>query len=114
MDSRHTFGREAERRAEKFYHGQGYRTLARNFRAKAGEIDLVLEKNGLLLFVEVKGRSGEWESGAWAPAWRGKGRRMRAAIGAYLAARPELDYRELRIEVVFVTPTRVEARYEGI
>jgi putative endonuclease len=114
MDPRHAFGREAERRAELFYQQRGYSTLARNFRAKAGEIDLVLEKNGLLLFVEVKGRGGEWEQGAWAPSWRGKGRRLRAAIGVYLAAHPQIDYREIRIEIVFVTPTRVEARYEGI
>lgn len=114
MDPKHAFGREAERRAEQFYHRQGYRTLARNFRAKAGEIDLVLEKNGLLLFVEVKGRRGEWQPSAWAPAWRGKGRRLRGAIGVYLAAHPQLDYREIRIEIVFITPTRVEACYEGI
>lgn len=114
MDPRHAFGREAERRAENFYRQQGYRTLARNFRVKAGEIDLVLERRGLLLFVEVKGRRGAWEQGAWAPSWRGKERRLRAAIGYYLKAHPELDYRELRVEVVYVTPTRVEARYEGI
>jgi Holliday junction resolvase-like predicted endonuclease len=73
-----------------------------------------MEKDGLLLFVEVKGRSGEWETSAWAPSWRGKSRRMRGAIGVYLQAHPEMDYREIRIEIVFVTPTRVVACYEGI
>jgi len=114
MDPKHIFGREAERRAEQYYHSRGFRTLARNFRAKAGEIDLVMERQGLLAFVEVKGRAREWDKYAWEPAWRGKGRRLRAAIRAYLQAHPELDYQELRLEVVFVTQGRVEARYEGI
>jgi putative endonuclease len=36
----------------------GYRILDRNFRATAGEIDFVAEENGVVCFVEVKGRRG--------------------------------------------------------
>jgi putative endonuclease len=114
MDPRHALGRDAEKTAETHYARQGFRTLARNFRVKAGELDLVMKKGGLLLFVEVKGRRGDWVPQAWAPSWRGKSRRLRAAIGSFLLAHPELDYQELRLEVAFVTQGRVEARYEGI
>jgi putative endonuclease len=36
----------------------GYQILDRNYRAAAGELDFVAEENGVVCFVEVKGRSG--------------------------------------------------------
>jgi len=38
---------------------QGYRIKTRGFRAKAGEIDIVAEKGGTTVFVEVKTRKGD-------------------------------------------------------
>ena len=35
----------------------GYRILARNYRVASGEIDLIVSKDGYLIFVEVKYRS---------------------------------------------------------
>lgn len=35
---------------------KGYRILARNFRCRYGEIDIIASKNGVLAFVEVKTR----------------------------------------------------------
>lgn len=42
--------------AERFLLGLGYHTLARNWRWRKGEIDLIVEKDGELVFVEVKTR----------------------------------------------------------
>jgi len=36
----------------------GYVVVAVNFRSKAGEIDLVTERDGAIVFVEVRARSG--------------------------------------------------------
>jgi putative endonuclease len=52
-------GYDWERTAEKALRSAGYAILARNFRARSGEIDFVAEENGVLCFIEVKGRSGE-------------------------------------------------------
>jgi len=49
-------GSLAEDLAADYFKGQGYRVLHRNFRAGPGEIDLVLEKDNYLVFVEVKAR----------------------------------------------------------
>jgi putative endonuclease len=51
-------GWDWERVAEKKLVDAGYRILDRNFRARSGELDFVAEENGVVCFVEVKGRSG--------------------------------------------------------
>lgn len=49
-------GREKEESAAKYLSGIGYRILARNFYTRAGELDLVAQEGGYLVFIEVKYR----------------------------------------------------------
>ena len=51
-------GRRFEALAEAFLHERGWRVLERNVRFLRKESDLVVEKGGIVVFVEVKGRSG--------------------------------------------------------
>ena len=50
--------RRFEALAEAFLHERGWRVLERNVRFLRKEIDLVVEKDGIVAFVEVKGRNG--------------------------------------------------------
>ncbi len=52
-------GRQAETLAADFLAQQGYEIVERNFRYKRSEIDLIVRKNGWLIFVEVKMRSSD-------------------------------------------------------
>ena len=54
-----TLGREGERLAGEFLAARGYRILARNFRTRCGEVDLIAQRAGTLVFVEVKARSSQ-------------------------------------------------------
>ncbi len=47
-------GKEGENRAENYLKEQGYRILYRNWRTRRGEIDIIAEKDGTLVFAEVK------------------------------------------------------------
>ena len=51
------FGSLGEQIAADYYEEQGYRIVARNFRAASDEIDIVAENDRTVVFVEVKTRT---------------------------------------------------------
>lgn len=51
-------GRKGEALAAKYYMRRGYLLLNHNYRTRMGELDLVLYKDGQLVFAEVKTRAG--------------------------------------------------------
>lgn len=59
MKTRKEIGNYGEQEAAAFLEKRGYRVLRRNYRLFFGEIDLILEKAGVIHFVEVKTVSQE-------------------------------------------------------
>ncbi|NVJ87543.1 MAG: YraN family protein [Algoriphagus sp.] len=51
-------GKHAEDLARQWLESKGYEFLEKNYRYKHAEIDLIMKHKGLLIFVEVKFRSG--------------------------------------------------------
>ena len=85
--------RELERR--------GYAILARRYRTRFGEIDIVSNDHGVMVFVEVKARqSKRYGSAAEAVSFR-KRRRIGAMALDYLAWTGSLD-RRCRFDVVAI------------
>ena len=54
-----TLGKEGEDLALRFLKKQGYRIIGKNYRTPFGEIDIIADDGGVLVFVEVKTRSGD-------------------------------------------------------
>lgn len=56
-------GRAAEDAAALYLAAKGYRIIERNWSCRAGEIDIIAERDGRLVFVEVRSRSGSMAQG---------------------------------------------------
>jgi putative endonuclease len=80
----------------------GHRILARRYRTKLGEIDLVARRGNLVAFIEVK-RRADLAAGleAVTPAAR---LRIRRAAELFLRRHPGLSELSLRFDVIVVTP----------
>ena len=61
------------------------RIVARNWRCRFGEIDLVARDHGVLVFVEVRERASRSHGGAVESIDRAKRRKLVAAANMYLA-----------------------------
>lgn len=57
MADHNDFGKKAEELAAEYLQKNGYKILVRNFRYQKAELDLVAEKDSLIVVVEVKARS---------------------------------------------------------
>ncbi|HAV42662.1 TPA: YraN family protein [bacterium] len=50
-------GKRGEKRAADYLQKRGYTILAQNFRTPLGEIDIIAQEKGTIVFIEVKTRS---------------------------------------------------------
>jgi len=86
-------GARAEELCAELMRGAGLRVLARNWRCRHGEIDLVAEEGGTLVFAEVRYRSGGRFGGAAESVTAAKQARLVAAARLYLMRRPDAECR---------------------
>jgi len=97
------YGESLARRA---YEQAGYAVLAQNWHGRAGEIDLVLERDGCVVVCEVKTRATErYGVPAEAVDWR-KQRRLRTLAVEFLAERKP-SCRTVRFDVVSIVSGRL-------
>ena len=81
----------------------GYLLLNHNYRTRMGELDLILYKDGTLVFAEVKTRAGRQLSTPAAAVDPHKQQRLLRAAQTYLQNSPYADA-PVRFDVVEVTP----------
>jgi putative endonuclease len=98
-------GAHGEGLAARWYTDRGYRILARNWRGAAGELDLVLGQNGLVVFCEVKTRTSDAFGTGVEAVTATKQARLRRLAAAWLAANRTVvgpDPPDVRFDVVAV------------
>jgi len=101
-------GAQAEQLACAHLEHAGLRLLTRNYRCPQGEIDLVMDDRGILVFVEVRYRRSAVYGSAAESVDRRKQARLQAAAAHYLLTH-RLD-RACRFDVVALSgaPARVD------
>ena len=100
-----------EKTAESFLRTQGLKLLQRNFSSRFGEIDLIMEDDQTLVFVEVKYRRKDHHgSGAEAVTFHKHGRISRTAAW-FLAKNPHRAECVCRFDVISIEP---KERDQGI
>lgn len=95
-------GDEAEERAARYFEERGFSVLERKFKARLGEVDLVVQKGLALVFVEVRYRRTAAFGAPEETVSRGKRRKVVLAALEYCRDRRLLDRRVIRFDVVAV------------
>jgi putative endonuclease len=99
--ARQALGLEGETRACRALEARGYRVLARRYRTRAGELDIVARHDGVIVFVEVKTRRGGAFGDPAAAVTVQKQRRLAAMAGDFLARHRWFD-QPVRFDVVTI------------
>lgn len=93
-------GEAAERVAERHLEAAGLEVLARNYRCRTGELDLVCDERGTLVIVEVRQRSREDFGGPLASVGRLKQRRIALTTEYFRMHSRQWSLRPVRFDVV--------------
>lgn len=101
MNHNQTIGQFGERLAEEFLIRRGYRVLDRNVKTSFKELDLIMTKNGVLVFVEVKTRTNFNYGGAEIAMTKKKISNLKHGAMLYLS-RNKIKYHALRFDFLAV------------
>jgi len=97
-------GKRAEWLALIYLLCKGYRPVARRYKGPAGEVDLIVTRRNLVVFVEVKYRADR-DTAAFSITPRQQSRIIRAA--QYWALKNQRDYSDvMRFDVIALAPWR--------
>jgi putative endonuclease len=99
---RQRLGSDAEERAAQLLRLAGYDILARNFRCRMGELDIVARRGTLLVIAEVRLRSSSRFGGAGASITAAKRARIVRAARFLLARQPRLAALAVRFDTLLL------------
>jgi putative endonuclease len=107
-DPRRRLGAVGEDAVARWYTARGYEVVARNWRVREGEIDLVLRRGRTLVFCEVKTRRGDAFGSPFDAVTAAKQRRLRTLALRWLAEH-RMRAAEMRFDVAAVRVPRTGA-----
>lgn len=99
-DARHARGRAGEQQARQWLEARGMRCLAAGWRCRLGELDLVMQDDSTLVFVEVRSRRAGGLVGALDSVDTRKRDRFVRAARAWLMANPAAAALPARFDIV--------------
>ncbi len=96
----HAVGIQGEDMAAVYLEEQGYAVLERRYKTKFGEIDLIVEKDEVVCFVEVKIRQ-TLEDALASVTLRAR-RRIEQSALFYISQNPEIQGNPMRFDVIAI------------
>lgn len=106
-DARRALGRTGEDAAAEWYEAEGYEVVARNWRCRDGELDLVVRRGRVVVFCEVKARTSDAFGAPVEAVTREKQQRIRRLAARWI---DDSGFRpvEIRFDVASVLGGRLE------
>jgi len=101
-------GADAETRALRHLEASGLRLVARNWRCRGGELDLVMRDRETLVFVEVRSRGRSDYGSAMESITARKQGHLVLAAQKFIAAHPEHAERDMRFDAVAIDGKQLE------
>jgi putative endonuclease len=105
--SRRDVWANGEALAARWYESNGYEVVARNWRCRDGELDLVVRNGRVFVFCEVKARSSDAFGAPVEAITHEKRRRIRHLAARWIEESP-IRPAEIRFDVVAVLGDQVE------
>ena len=99
------FGQKSEALAVTFLENKGYAIITTNWHCALGELDIVAQKDGVLVFVEVRARHSHTTETAFASIDNAKRKKLYSTVMTYLAQHA-LDDVAWRIDVIAIAVPR--------
>lgn len=93
---------------------QGLQHLQSNFRAKTGELDLIMLDADCVVFVEVRYRHSTRYGGAAMSIDRRKQQRLRRTADYYLLKHPRLSRQPCRFDVICASGSPADPDFEWL
>lgn len=107
-------GHWAERQAASHLRGRGLKLIARNYRSRFGEVDLIMSDEGVIVFVEVKRRRSARFMNPAESVDVHKQRRLAMAAGRFLSTHPRYGRQPARFDVVTITGPNYQPQFDWI
>ena len=105
--ARRALGASGEEAVAAWYESRGYEVVERNWRCRAGELDLILRRNRTFVFCEVKTRSSDAFGAPVEAVSRTKQVRLRHLAARWLEEAP-MRPTEIRFDVASVLRGEIE------
>lgn len=102
MADHNDFGKAAEKLAVEFLEKEGYKILIKNFRFRHAEVDIIAEKNDIIVVVEVKARNSNAFISPQEAVTKSKIKLLVLATDHYLAKFN--PHKEVRFDIISVQP----------
>jgi len=107
-DARRVLGREGEQAVAEWYEAHGYEVLARNWRCREGELDLILRQGRVFVFCEVKTRTSMAFGAPLEAITRTKQARIRRLAARWLEFEAPMRARSIRFDAASVLGGAIE------